>query len=156
MSCIKSAFRKELKEYRIAAHPLNHCGNTTGTLVGGNLSMLLNLAATPDDCLPNDTILFIEEVSEFHYHLDRMLNNLQRSGRLQRLKGLVVGHFTNMKAGEIILGKTAYDIIDTYVQSLGIPVCYGFPAGHSEPNYALYFGRQVQLKVTENSAQLIF
>ncbi len=153
---LRQALFGELTEYTIAAHPLNKYGKVRGRLTGGNLSMLLNIAATPDDCWSDNSILFIEDVSEFHYHLDRMLNNLQRSGKLQRLAGLIVGHFTTMKADEIIVGKTAGEIIDGYAAPLGIPVCYGFPAGHEEPNYAMYFGRQVQLELTNTYTKLIF
>jgi len=146
----------ELGEYEIDSHKLNKNGQAKGKLVGGNLSLIANLAATPDDIEPTDAILFIEDVGEFLYNIDRMLNNLQRSGKLNKLKGLIVGDFSNTKNDSFIFDKTAYEIIFNYVEKLNIPVCFGFPAGHEEPNYALYFGREIMLDVNEISSKITF
>ena len=146
----------ELCEYEIASHKLNKNGQAKGKLVGGNLSLIANLAATPDDIDTTDAILFIEDVGEFLYNIDRMLNNLQRSGKLNKLKGLIVGNFSNTKNDSFIFDKTAYEIISSYVENLNIPVCFGFPAGHEEPNYALYFGREITLDINKISTKIIF
>lgn len=153
---LRQALFGTLTGYRIAPHPLNRHGHAHGTLVGGNLSLLLNIAATPDDCLPDDAILFVEDVGECYYQVDRMLGNLQRSGKLSRLKGLVAGHFTRLKVDRLMGDTTACELIDAYARPLGIPVCYDFPAGHSTPNCALYLGREVHLQVEEKEVALTF
>ena len=156
LKTLHQALFGELKEYFLPTHALNKQGIAKGKLVGGNLSILANLAATPDDIDTTDAILFIEDVGEFLYNIDRMLNNLQRSGKLNKLKGVIVGDFSNTKNDSFIFDKTAYEIIFSYVEKLNIPVCFGFPAGHDEPNYALYFGREMQLEITEKSSKIIF
>ena len=156
LKTLHQALFGELGKYEIDSHALNKQGIAKGKLVGGNLSILANLAATPDDIDTTDAILFIEDVGEFLYNIDRMLNNLQRSGKLNKLKGVIVGEFSNTKNDSFIFGKTAYEIIFNYVENLNIPVCFGFPAGHEQPNYALYFGREIMLDVNEISSKIIF
>jgi muramoyltetrapeptide carboxypeptidase len=144
---LQRALFGELRQYKIPAHPFNKPGNARGVLRGGNLSLLANLAASPDDVETAGAILFLEDVNEYIYNIDRMMNHLQRCGKLKKAAGVIVGNFTNSKADDVMTEKTAYDIIAGYLNPLAIPVCYGFPAGHSEPNYALYFGRELSLEI---------
>ncbi|GHU94870.1 peptidase S66 [Bacteroidia bacterium] len=136
----------EWQGYRWDAQPLNVNGTAQGILRGGNLSLLYSLQATPYALAAQDTILFIEDVDEYLYHIDRMMLNLALSGVLRQLKGILVGGMTQMKDNTIPYGKTAYEIIAQHTQSLGIPVVFGFAAGHQKPNKALPLGTRVQLQ----------
>ncbi|MEI6655147.1 MAG: LD-carboxypeptidase [Verrucomicrobiota bacterium] len=139
-------------EYHIPAHPLNRTGVGSGILTGGNLSIIQSLRGTPLDIEPAGKILFLEDLGEHHYHLDRMLQNLRAGGVLEQLSGLIVGHFTGMKDGETPFGQTACEIIKEAVAAYAYPVAFGFPAGHAVPNLPLLMGGRVGLKVSETAA----
>ena len=126
---------------------LSRCGHATGVLEGGNLSLLYAMRGTPYDFNPQGKILFIEDLSEYHYHLDRMMQNLRLGRVLERLSGLVVGQFTEMKDGATPYGTDAYGIIAEAVGGYGYPVWFGFPAGHDHPNRPLLLGARVNLSV---------
>ncbi len=126
---------------------LSRCGHASGVLVGGNLSLLYALRGTPYDFIPDGKILFIEDLCEYHYHLDRMMQNLRLGGVLERLSGLVVGQFTDMKDGATPYGADAYAIIAEAVGEYNYPVWFGFPAGHDHPNRPLLLGATVSLSV---------
>jgi muramoyltetrapeptide carboxypeptidase len=143
-------------DYQFAGHPMNTTGNAEGELIGGNLSVIYSLQATPWQYHPGNRILFIEDVDEYLYHLDRMMTNLRLSGFLCRLKGIIVGYMSEMHDNKIPFGKDAFKIIADAVKPFGYPVCYGFPAGHKEPNYALIFGRKVRLEAGKNLCRLQF
>lgn len=134
----------------IATHPLNRMGKCTGELIGGNLSLIYSLQGTPWQLETSGKILFIEDVSEYLYHLDRMMQNLRLSGLLGNLAGLVVGGFSEMKDNDSPFGKTANEIISEAVQGCSYPVCYDFPSGHIARNTALMLGGTYQLEVGEN------
>ena len=122
-------------------------------MVGGNLSLLYALAATPSDIDTKGKILFLEDLDEYLYHVDRMMMQLKRAGKLSKLKGLVIGDFSEMKDNAIPFGKTtAEEIIIDAVKEYDYPVCFGFPAGHGVQNYPLYFGRTVELSVKEKTS----
>jgi muramoyltetrapeptide carboxypeptidase len=140
--------------YSLPAHPLNRAGTAAGSLAGGNLSLLYALASTPSDLHFAGKILFIEDLDEYLYHIDRMMMQLKRAGKLSELKGLVVGGFTDMKDNMVPYGKTAEDIIAEAVKDYGYPVCFGFPAGHGSQNYPLFMGRNMELKVSPKGAML--
>jgi muramoyltetrapeptide carboxypeptidase len=106
------------------------------------------------DC--TDKILFLEDLDEYLYHIDRMMMNLKRNGCLESLKGIVVGSMTKMKDNDIPWGKDALQIIEDVTKTYNIPVVYHFPAGHIPDNRALIFGRQVTLEVMESGTKLIF
>ncbi|MDR1023925.1 MAG: LD-carboxypeptidase [Prevotellaceae bacterium] len=137
-----------------APHELNVEGVAAGRLTGGNLSIIYSLQATPYALLPDDAVLFVEDVDEYLYHLDRMALNLALSGKLGKIKALLVGGMTNMKDNAAPYGKSAYEIIYEHVRPLNIPVAFGFPAGHQTPNMALSLGRKVQLTVNSERAEL--
>jgi muramoyltetrapeptide carboxypeptidase len=133
---------------------LNRKGQVTGELVGGNLSLLYSLQGTPWQLDTTNKILFIEDLSEYLYHLDRMMQNLKMAGQLKNLAGLVVGGFTEMKDNDSPFGKSAYEIILEAVQDYRFPVCFDFPAGHIPKNLPLLLGGQYQLEVADQ-CQLI-
>lgn len=133
--------------YNFDAHPLNRNGIAEGEIVGGNLSLLYALCGSVSDITTDGKILFIEDLDEYLYHIDRMMMNLKRSGKLSRLKALVVGGMTDMKDNTIPYGKTAEEIIAEHVAEYDYPVCFNFPAGHIKNNYALKLGATAHLKV---------
>lgn len=135
--------------YHTAHHPLNRKGKASGNLTGGNLSLLYSLNNSPSDIDTKGKILFIEDLDEYLYHIDRMMMNLKRSGKLSDLKGLIVGGMTDMKDNTIPFGKTAEEIIFDAVKEYDYPVCFGFPAGHIDDNCALIMGREVELELGE-------
>lgn len=127
----------------------NRKGSGSGELVGGNLSLLYSLQGTPWQLDTRKKILFIEDVSEYLYHLDRMIQNLRLSGQLKGLAGLVVGGFTEMKDNENPFGKSVCEIILDAVQDYNFPVCFDFPGGHIPRNISLILGAPYCLEVDD-------
>jgi muramoyltetrapeptide carboxypeptidase len=146
----------EKLQYTLECDALNHKGKAKGELVGGNLSILYSLLGSESaiDCA--DKILFIEDLDEYLYHVDRMMMNLKRNGCLQSLKGIIVGSMTEMKDNEIPWGRNALEIIEDNVKGLNIPIIYNFPAGHIRDNRALIFGRQVSMEVNAEQSKVVF
>jgi len=136
-------------EIRLSSHTLNCKGNCSGELVGGNLSLLYSLQGTPWQLDTKGKILLIEDLSEYLYHLDRMMQNFRLSGLLSGLAGLVVGGFTEMQDNESPFGKSAYEIIREAVDGFQFPVCFDFPVGHISKNLPLVIGGKYQLEVGE-------
>ena len=143
-------------EISIESHFLNKTGVATGELVGGNLSLLYALSGTPYDIDTTDKILFIEDLDEYLYHIDRMMMQLKLSGKLKNLKALVVGGMTDMKDNAIPFGKIEEEIILDAVKEYDYPVCFDFPAGHIDRNLALYFGKNVEINVESRTTTLKF
>jgi muramoyltetrapeptide carboxypeptidase len=131
-------------------------GTARGMLVGGNLSVLYSLCGSPTAIHTEGKILFIEDLDEYLYHIDRMLQNLKRNGMLKNLAGLLVGGMTQMQDNTIPFGRSAYEIVMDVVREYQYPVGYDFPAGHIEDNRALILGREVQLNVEEKVTTLNF
>ncbi len=142
-------------EYTVPGNLMNREGFASAKLVGGNLSMIQACAASKSDIKTDGRILFIEDVSEFKYTVDRMMMNLKRSGKLDNLAGLVVGAFTaTKKETEETFTESMEDIIMEKVVEYGYPVCFGFPAGHIKDNYALKMNVPYDLNVTKQSVTL--
>ena len=135
-------------QYTLDCDALNHLGKAKGELVGGNLSILYSLLGSESAVDCTDKILFIEDLDEYLYHVDRMMVNLKRNGCLSHLKGIIVGAMTEMKDNEIPWGRNALEIIEDSVKGLNIPIIYNFPAGHIRDNRSLIFGKQVSMEVT--------
>lgn len=153
---LRKALFGESLSYAIPFDPMNKLGKAKGELVGGNLSILYSLFGSESAIDCTDKILFLEDLDEYLYHIDRMMMNLKRNGCLESLKGIVVGSMTKMKDNDIPWGKDALQIIEDVTKTYNIPVVYHFPAGHIPDNRALIFGRQVTLEVTETGTKLIF
>jgi muramoyltetrapeptide carboxypeptidase len=145
-----------LKEIQTEENYSNISGIAKGQLIGGNLSLLYSLSGTPFDIDTTDKILFIEDLDEYLYHIDRMMMQLKLSGKLKKLKGLIVGGMTDMKDNPIPFGKFPEDIILDAVKQYNYPVCFDFSAGHIDKNLALYFGKDVELTVNDEGATLKF
>lgn len=136
--------------YKVEAYPLNILGKTTGQLIGGNLTMIAHQIGTPSDLNTKGKILFIEDIGEYIYNIDRMMVQLQRSGKLESLAGLIVGGMTDMKDTTVPFGQTIENAILDKVKQYGYPVCFHFPVSHDIPNYALKIGAEYELKVGKN------
>lgn len=153
---LREALFGRTTRYDTAPHPLNRNGRTCGRLAGGNLSVLHALNGTPQDLrLDEPTVLLIEDVGESIHHIDRMMQTMMRSGKLDRIVGLIVGDFTNIR-NEERWGTTVEELIAGYARQLKVPVLFGLPAGHGPLNAALYMGREVELRVTDEGGTLLF
>ena len=144
---LRKTLKGEKAGYQCMPHLFNHTGVTTGKLVGGNLTLLAHLIGTPSGIKTKGSILFLEEVGEYLYNIDRMLYQLKRSGKLDKLAGLIVGGFTDNKDTERPFGKTVYEIIHDIVKHYDYPVCFNFPVSHEKENYALKIGMEYKLIV---------
>lgn len=154
---LREALFGETCRIEVGPHPLNCPGEARGRLAGGNLTVICAANGTPEALrCDGPTVLFIEEIGEFAYRIDRMMQSLERCGVLRQLRAVVVGHFTKTIGCEKFGVESAESILDAYLRPLGIPVVYGFPAGHDEPNRALYLGREVSVRVDESGASVDF
>lgn len=140
----------------LPAHPLNINGSTRGMLVGGNLSLIYALKGSSTLPSLEGKILFLEDVDEYLYHIDRMMLSLQRAGLLSGLAGMIIGAFTQMKDNNQPFGATAEEIVFQHVAEYGYPVCFGFPAGHIHGQHPLVLGTTVELKVTTRDIVLSY
>ena len=134
--------------YHCSSHELNKAGSAEGVLIGGNLSLLATCIGTASDIDTTGKILFLEDLDEYLYHIDRMMVQLDRAGKLKNLAGLLVGDMSDMKDNTIPFGKNAYEIIQEHINQYSFPVAFGFPTGHEPENLALVCGRPTRLAVT--------
>ena len=135
--------------YVFPAYELNRIGQMEGEIVGGNLSVLYSMMGSNTFPKLEDKILFIEEVDEYIYHIDRMMHALKRAGKLEHLKGLVVGGLTQIHDNSDPFGMTVEEVIAEAVSDYDYPVCFGFPAGHFDDNRAVFFGLDSRLLVAD-------
>lgn len=156
LESLRSVLFGETSEYILRPHHLNMQGQATGILVGGNLSVLYSLSGTCYDIDTRGKILFIEDLNEYLYHIDRMIMNMKIRGRLAGLQALIVGGMSDMKKSSSGFRKPAYDIIRDAVAGYGYPVMFGFPAGHGYPNMSLPLGREMHLTVGSDNCKLRF
>jgi muramoyltetrapeptide carboxypeptidase len=145
LESMKNALFGKRTHYKWNVNELNRDGNARGVICGGNLSLLYALSNSVSDVDTTDKILFIEDIDEYLYHIDRMMWQLKRAGKLENLAGLLVGHFTDMKDNTVPYGRNAYEIIAEAVSEYDYPVYFGFPAGHEADNRAIIIGSEVQL-----------
>ncbi|GEC79382.1 S66 peptidase family protein [Flavobacterium aquatile] len=153
---LRKALFGEHLEYKVPCENMNRLGTAKGELVGGNLSILYSLFGSPSAIDCSDKILFIEDLDEYLYHIDRMMMNLKRNGCLESLKGIIVGGMTKMNDNEVPWGKNALEIIDDVTKNYNIPIIYNFPAGHMADNRALIFGKQVSMEVNDLESKVVF
>lgn len=136
--------------YEFPSHPLNIKGEMSGEMIGGNLSLIYSVLGTKTIFNTNDKIIFIEDLDEYLYHIDRMTTSLVRAGKFQGIKGILVGALSDMKDNTIPFGKNAEEIIYEHTKKLGIPIAFGFPAGHIADNRALRLGQHTTITVGES------
>lgn len=146
----KALFGDELAYTFHNSSPYNRYGEVEGEIVGGNLSLIHTIQNTVSELYMYDKILFIEEVGEWMYNLDRMMWNLKRSGKLQNIRGLIVGGFTELQDNEIPFGLSYEEIIWEKVKDYDFPVCFNFPAGHIADNRAIKLGHKATLRIGDN------
>lgn len=147
----------EFPRYSVKSHIFNRQGSASAEIIGGNLCLLAHMIGSSTDIDTNGKILFIEDVGEYYYNLDRMMVQLKRAGKLSKLAGLVVGQFTDMKDNASpTFGKSAYEIVQEHVSEYDYPVCYNFPVGHVADNRAIAVGMNAYLNVQEKKAELSF
>jgi len=151
----KSLFGESLN-YEIPFDAANRLGTAKGEIVGGNLSILYSLMGSNAQIDCKGKILFIEDLDEYLYHIDRMMMSLKRCGCFDGLNGLIVGTMTKMKDNDIPWGKNANQIIEDVTKGYSFPILYNFPAGHFRDNRALIFGKQVSLELNATTSKLIF
>lgn len=165
ISCLRKAlFGEDYEIFYNTQNSMSKPGIAEGQLVGGNLSMLYSLCGSPSAIDTDGKILFIEDLDEYLYHIDRMLQNLKRNGMLQNLSGLIVGGMDAMRDNtkaygfktDNPFGKTANEIIAEAVTEYDFPVCFDFPAGHHTNNRTLFFGREVKLEVQASKVTLSY
>jgi muramoyltetrapeptide carboxypeptidase len=151
---LKKAWLGKAAKYVAAPHPCNQTGTATAMLVGGNLSLVAHLVGTPTAFDTKGKILFLEDIGEYQYNIDRMFWQLQRSGTLNNLAGLVLGGFTDMKDTTVPFGQTMEAILHEHTRNFKFPVCFHFPVSHEKENYALKQGCRYTLTVTNKKVEL--
>jgi muramoyltetrapeptide carboxypeptidase len=149
------ALKGQKNNYQVKLNKLNKMGVAKGTLIGGNIALLANAVGTVSDINTKKCILFIEDIGEQLYAIDRMLYQLKRSGKLKNLAALIVGDFTDMQDTDRPFGKNIYEIINDIVSEYDYPVCYNFPVGHGNENVALKVGMKYTLDVSKKESNLI-
>jgi muramoyltetrapeptide carboxypeptidase len=153
---LRKALFGESLDYKLDFDPANKLGSTKGEVVGGNLSILYSMMGSNAQIDCKGKILFIEDLDEYLYHIDRMMMSLKRCGCFDGLHGLVVGSMTKMKDNDIPWGKNANEIIQDVTKDYSFPVLYNFPVGHFRDNRALILGKQATLEVNNQFSTLQF
>ncbi len=140
---------------RVPPQAFNRPGESSGRLTGGNLSMIYSLMGTPLEPATDGNILLIEDLAEYLYHLDRIMQSLKLAGKLESLKGLLVGGLTEMKDNDAPFGQSPQEIIREAVKAYDFPVCFDFPAGHIDRNLPLVFGAGYRLEVNKSTGSTL-
>jgi muramoyltetrapeptide carboxypeptidase len=157
---VKETLRKalfgETISYTIPSKSYDVKGTASGELVGGNISILFSLLGSKSAIDTKDKILFIEDLDEYLYHIDRMMYNLKRNGYFENVKGIIVGSMTDMHDNEIPFGQNEVQIITEIAKENRIPIAFQFPAGHQSDNRTLILGQQVVFEVNEKEVKLQF
>jgi len=151
---LKHALAGKKANYKAATHALNKLGTASGKLVGGNLTLVAHAVGSVSGLQTKNVILFLEDIGEYKYNIDRMMIQLKRAGMLTNLAGLIVGGFTQTKDSDPAFGASVYEIIQFAVAEYGYPVCYDFPVSHDKENYALKHGMEYALEVTAKKVSL--
>lgn len=151
---LKNAIMGLESNYTCVAHSFNKIGTAEGDLIGGNLALIAHLIGSHSSYKTRHKILFLEDVGEYIYNVDRMMIQLKRSEFFKHLKGLIIGGFSDMKDTTTPFGQDVYTVINSHVKDLKIPICFGFPVSHETENVALKVGIKHQLSVKNNGCIL--
>ena len=151
---LKKALEGEKTSYTIPAHSMNTLGNAKAELVGGNLCILAHLIGSKNALDTNGKILFLEDVGEYHYNIDRLMIQCKNAGLFDNLAGLVIGGFTDLKDPSSDFGASAYEIIKEHTLGYSYPICFDFPISHSLPNFAIKQGQVYSLAVSAQEVSL--
>jgi muramoyltetrapeptide carboxypeptidase len=144
----------EKTKYKIPAHVMNNMGNTKAELVGGNLCILAHLIGSKNAIDTSGKILFLEDVGEYHYNIDRLMIQCKNAGMFDKLAGLVIGGFTDLKDPSSDFGASAYDIIKEHTSAYTYPICFDFPISHSLANFAIKQGQVYNLSISGQDVSL--
>ena len=143
--------------YKAPHHLLNRSGKAEGEMIGGNLSMIFSLQGSNTQLNTDGKILFLEDLDEYLYHIDRMMVALKRAGMLENLAGLIIGGMTDMNDNTVPFGKNAEEIISEHIAEFDFPVCYNFPSGHIDNNCTWIHGKKIRLTVTNDQpSEILF
>lgn len=156
VNTLKKALLENTLEYSIPPSIYNRPGNATGLLIGGNLTLVANQLGTNSALDTEGKILFLEEIGEYKYHIDRMLRALQRNGYFDNCSGLIIGGMSHIKKNTTVWGQSIEDLILDIVKDYDFPILFDFPAGHDPENRALFMGRQVEINVSETNSEVKF
>ena len=156
ISTFKSAIFGNPENYTLEGSKYNRIGETSGEIVGGNLTMLHTMLGSDTSLDTTDKILFIEEIGEYKYHIDRMLQSMKRAGYFDNLKGLVVGDMTKMRKNTTLWGTSVEQLILDALAEYDFPIAFNMPAGHEKDNRALVLGKTVGLKVTKAKSEVTY
>jgi muramoyltetrapeptide carboxypeptidase len=151
---LRKALKGTASNYSCSIHELNRTGTAEGELIGGNLSLLAHLVGSRSSVNTKEKILFIEDVGEYIYNIDRMMIQLKRSGMLQHISGLIIGGFSEMKDTTIPFGADIFTVIHSHIKEFTYPVCFDFPVSHEKNNYALKIGVNHRLTVSGKNVSL--
>lgn len=151
---LKNALEGQPSQYLASSHPFNRPGKAKGQLIGGNLSLLAHLIGTESDFRTKNRILFLEDIGEQLYNIDRMFIQFKRSGKLDKLTGLIIGGFTDNQDTERPFGKTVHELIYEHVKDYDYPLCFDFPVSHERENFALKIGINHTLLVESENVHL--
>jgi len=151
---LRSALTGTSAKYEVKPHEFNKIGMASGELVGGNLALLTHICGTSSDIKTKNRILFLEDVGEYLYNVDRMLYQLKRNGKFDILSGVIIGGFTENKDTDRPFGKTVFEIIHEIFQEFDYPICFGFPVSHGIENYALKIGVEYNLSISSGKVIL--
>jgi muramoyltetrapeptide carboxypeptidase len=155
LQSLRGALFGEQLQYEYSSSFPNRPGIAEGALIGGNLTMLVMLEGSPSEMEYTDKILFLEDVGEQEYSIDRMMRMLKRSGKLAKLKGLIIGAFNEIQNEKIPFGQSPEEIIMDVVRDYDYPVCFNFPTGHIEDNRAMVVGATVSINIKSNKVSLL-
>ncbi len=153
---LKASLFGALNSYTIASHKLNRQGKAKGVLVGGNLTLLTAQLGSPTQLNTQGTILFIEEIGEYKYHIDRMLQSLKRAGYFEHCTGVIIGNMSKIKTNTTAWGSSVEQLITDALKAYDFPIAFGIPAGHELENRALIFGRNINLNISPTTTQISF
>ena len=156
ISTFKSAIFGHPENYTLKGSSYNRTGETSGELVGGNLTMLHTMLGSKESIDTSGKILFIEEIGEYKYHIDRMLQSMKRAGYFDNLNGLVVGDMSKMRKNTTLWGTSVEQLILDALAEYDFPIAFNVPAGHEKDNRALVLGRTIDLKVEKSESKLSY
>ncbi len=156
ITTLKTALFGTLKSYEIDGNTNNRSGVASGALVGGNLSLLTASLGSNTSLDTTGKIIFIEEIGEYKYHIDRQLQSLKRAGYFAHCAGVIIGDMSQLKTNTPPWGQSIEALILNVLKDTSIPIAFGFPAGHELENRALYFGRKLKLDVTQSKTRVLF
>lgn len=156
LESLKKAIFGEKLKISFPSNALNRNGQVEGEIIGGNLSILYSLLGTKSSFNADNKILFIEDLDEYLYHVDRMIIALKRANKLNKIKALIVGGMSDMKDNNVPFGLSAEEIISEHCKEFDFPICFDAPCGHIKNNQALYFGRKATLTIVNKGTEINF